>query len=339
MPDLAALVSLLSLAAKDRSQLVLENIALRHQLAVYKRSVGRPNINDRDRIFWLTLMRVLKEWREALVIVQPDTVIRWYRNGLRYYWRRKSRSRPGRPPIPMAVIMLIRWMSIENVTWGAPRIKDELALLGHHVAISTVAKYIVRRRETEPSQSWKTFLHNHMGETAACDFFVVPTVTFQRLFVFVVMSLDRRRIMHVNVTNHPIADWVAHQIREAFPGDGWMPRFLQRDRDGAYGWAFRRAVKGMGITELVSAPRSPWQNAHVEWLIGTIRRECTDHIIPMGEDHLRRTLREYVEYYNRDRLHQGLDGQPPDRREVEGVGQVVAQPVLGGLHHRYTRAA
>lgn len=189
MTDLVALVSLLHLAAKDRSQLVLENTALRHQLAVYKRSVGRPNITDRDRIFWLTLMRVLREWREALVIVQPTTVIKWHRNGIRCYWRRKSRSKPGRPPIPMAVILLIRRMSIENATWGAPRIKDELTLLGHRVAISTVAKYMVRRRESEPSQTWKTFLHNHIGSTAACDFFVVPTVTFQRLFVFVVMSL------------------------------------------------------------------------------------------------------------------------------------------------------
>ena len=181
MPELAELVALLRLATKDRTQLVLENIALRHQLAVYKRSVGRPNITDRDRIFWIRVMRMLKDWRDALVIVQPATVIRWHRNGFRNYWRRKSRSKPGRPPIATAVIMLIRRMSLENVTWGAPRIKDELALLGHEVAVSTVAKYMVHRREPEPNQSWKTFLHNHMAVTAACDFFVVPTVTFQRL--------------------------------------------------------------------------------------------------------------------------------------------------------------
>ena len=239
----------------------------------------------------------------------------------------------------MAIIMLIRRMSIENVTWGAPRIKDEIALLGHIVAISTVAKYMVRRRESEPDQSWKTFLSNHMAETAACDFFVVPTVTFERLFVFVVMSLDRRRILHVNVTKSPTAEWVAQQIVEAFPGDGWVPRFLQRDRDGAYGWAFRRAVRSIGITELVSAPRSPWQNAYVERLIGSIRRECTDHIIPMGEAHLLRTVRGYAEYYNGSRPHQSLDGDAPTPRPVELAGDVVATRVLGGLHHRYSRVA
>ena len=339
MFDLATLISLLRLAGKDRAQLTLENIALRQQLAVYKRSVGRPNINDRDRIFWITVMRMLKGWRDALVIVQPTTVIKWHRNGFRYYWRRKSRSKPGRPPIPMAVIMLIKRMSMEDVTWGAPRIKDELALLGHDVAVSTVAKYMVRTRRTEPDQSWKTFLHNHMTETAACDFFVVSTVTFQRLYCFVVMSLDRRRILHVNVTRNPTAKWVTQQMVEAFPGDGWVPRFLQRDRDGAYGWAFRRRLKAMGIEELVSAPRSPWQNPYVERLIGSIRRECTDHIIAMGERHLLRTVREYAEYYNHDRPHQSLEGNAPTPRAVEDVGQVVATPVLGGLHHRYSRAA
>jgi len=212
MPDFPLLVNLLQLAVKDRTQLVLENIALRHQLAVYKRSVKRPNINDGDRIFWLTVMRMLKEWRQALVFVQPDTVFRWHRKGFRHYWRRKSRSKPGRPPISMKLIHLIRRMSMDNVLWGAPRIVDELSLLGHIVSESTVAKYMVKHRPTEPSQSWRTFLANHMAETAACDFFVVPTVTFQRLFCFVVMSLDRRRILHINVTKHPTAEWTAQQL-------------------------------------------------------------------------------------------------------------------------------
>lgn len=339
MPDLTLLVNLLQLAVKDRTQLALENIALRHQLAVYKRSVKRPNINDRDRIFWLTIMRMLKEWRQALVFVQPDTVVRWHRKGFKHYWRRKSRSKPGRPPITMELIHLIRRLSTENVHWGAPRIVDELALLSHTVAESTVAKYMVQHRPSDDSQSWKTFLHNHMAETAACDFFVVPTVTFQRLFCFVVMSLDRRRILHINVTKHPTAEWTAQQVVEAFPGHRWMPRFLQRDRDGIYGWAFRRKVTALGIEELVSAPRSPWQNAYVERVIGSIRRECTDHIIPMGETHLLRTLREYVEYYNNSRTHQSLDGNAPTPRVVECVGKIVATPVLGGLHHRYSRAA
>ena len=216
---------------------------------------------------------------------------------------------------------------------------DELALLGHLFVESTVAKYMVRSKRPQPSQGWKTFLQNHMAETVACEFFIVPTVTFQRLYCIVVMSLDRRRILHVNVTRNPTAEWTAQQILEALPGDGWMPRFLQRDRDGNYGWAFRRRVKAMGIAELVSAPRSPWQNAFVERLIGSIRMECTDHIIPMGEAHLRWVLLEYVEYYNASRTHQALGGDAPLGREVEAFGEVVATPVLGGLHDRYSRAA
>ncbi|MFT7170029.1 MAG: putative transposase [Paracoccaceae bacterium] len=211
MPDLAVLVALLRLASRDRTRLVLEDIALRHQLAVYKRSVGRPNLSDRDRIFWPTVMRMLREWRSALVIVQPATVIKWHRNGCRHNWRKKSGSKPGRPLIAMSIIMLIRRMSSENVTWGAPRIRDELCLLGHEVAVSAVAKYMVRPRRMEPDQSWKTLLQKQMAVTVACDFFVVPTITFQRLYCFVVMSLERRQVLHVNVTRNLTAEWVAQR--------------------------------------------------------------------------------------------------------------------------------
>ncbi|MFT4541675.1 MAG: putative transposase [Planctomycetota bacterium] len=229
------IVNLIQLVAKDRNQLVLEKIALRHQLAVYKRSAKRPSIKDGDRIFWLTVMRMLKEWREALVFVRQATAITCHRKGFKHYWRRKSRSKPGRPPISMQIILLIRRMSQEKVTWGAPRIVHELALLGHKVAELTVAKYMVKTRSTQPGQKWKTVLHNHMAETAADDFFVVPTATFQVLYCFVVMSLDRRRILHVNVTNHPTAEWAARKLVEAFPGDGWKPRFLHCDRDRIFG--------------------------------------------------------------------------------------------------------
>ncbi|MFT4540907.1 MAG: transposase InsO family protein [Planctomycetota bacterium] len=198
---------------------------------------------------------------------------------------------------------------------------------------------MVKRRPTQPDQTWKTFLHNHMSETAACDFFVVPTITFQALYCFVVMSLDRRRILHVNVTNHPTAEWTARQLVEAFPGDGWTPRFLQRDRDKIFGLAFRQKVKALGIEELISAPRSPWQNAFVERVIGTLRRECTDHIIPLSERDLLRTLQEYAASYNEGRAHQSLDGNSPIPREVQARGEVSSTPVLGGLHHRYSRAA
>ena len=338
MLDPSILVSLFRLLLKDRSQLALENIALRQQLAVYKRTVTRPKIEDRDRIFWLSIMGMLKEWKEALVFVQPRTVVRWHRKGFAYYWRRKSRAKPGRPPISMALIMLIRRLSQENVLWGAPRIRDELALLGHDLAESTVAKYMVKSQTTEPSQSWKAFIANHMAESAACDFFVVPTLTFDLLFCFVVLSHDRRRILHINVTANPTAIWTARQLTEAFPFDS-KPKYLHRDRDSIFGWEFQRCVESLGIEQIVSAARSPWQNAFVERVIGTIRRECTDHIVPLSEAHLRRVLREYIDYYNESRTHQSLDGNAPEPRDVALVGDVVGAPVLGGLHHRYSRAA
>ncbi len=338
MPDLSTIFHLFQFVLKDRTQLALENVALRQQLAVYKRTVERPKIEDRDRIFWLSVMRMLKEWKEALVIVQPRTVVAWHRKGFRYYWRRKSKATPGRPPISMEIIFLIRRMSQDNVLWGAPRIRDELALLGHEVAKSTVAKYMVNHRKCTPSQSWKTFLSNHMPVTAACDFFVVPTLTFNLLYAFVVLSHDRRRILHVNVTANPTAKWTGRQIIEAFPNDS-VPKYLLRDRDGIYGWEFERCVAALGIEQVMSAPRSPWQNPFVERVIGSIRRECTDHIVPLNEKHLLRTLREYVVYYNESRTHQSLDGDAPVRRDVESTGTAISKSVLGGLHQPYSRTA
>jgi hypothetical protein len=209
MPDLSLIWSIVELALKDRGQLALENAAPRHQLAVLKRSVKRAKIQDSDRIFWMLLRRSLKDWKEALIFVKPDTVVKWHRRGFRYYWKQKSRSKPGRPPVGMAIIMLIKRLSKENETWGAPRITDELALLGHEVAEATVAKYMIKHRKTGTSQTWRTFIQNHLHETAACDFFTVPTATFKVLYCFVVLSLDRRWIVHVNVTDHSTAAWTA----------------------------------------------------------------------------------------------------------------------------------
>ncbi len=338
MPDLSFLISLFQLVLKDRTQLALENIALRQQLAVYRRTVKRPKIEDRDRIFWLTVMQMLKEWKEALVFVQPQTVIRWHRMGFNYYWRRKSRARPGRPSISMEIILLIRRLSQDNVLWGAPRIRDELALLGHDVAESTVAKYMVKGKGQAPSQTWRSFLANHMDVTAACDFFVVPTLTFNLLYVFVVLSHDRRRILHVNVTANPAAEWTGRQLLEAFPYDS-KPKYLLRDNDNIYGEEFTDMVEILGIEEVKTAPKSPWQNPYVERVIGSFRRECLDHIIPLNEVHLRSVLSEYVGYYNRARSHQALDGNAPKPRVTETVGEVISMPVLGGLHHRYSRSA
>ena len=334
------LLALINALLADRSRLALENVALRQQIAVLKRSVKRAKIEDSDRIFWILLRRLLDSWRDALLIVKPETVISWHRKGWRYFWHRKSqRGTPGRPKIDPEVIELIRRMSRDNATWGAPRIQSELALLGHSVAESTVTKYMVRHPRP-PSQTWRTFLSNHMSVTAACDFFVVPTLTFKALYCFVVLSHDRRRILHVNVTRHPTDEWTARQVLEAFPGDGFVPKYLHRDRDSIYGAAFRRTMSVLGINQVISAKQSPWQNPFAERVIGSIRRECTDHIIALGERHLARVLRRYATYYNESRTHLSLDRNSPSPRVVEsGAGEIVAIPHLGGLHHRYARAA
>jgi transposase InsO family protein len=218
-------------------------------------------------------------------------------------------------------------------------VQAELALLGHEVSQATVAKYM-KRGAGPPSQNWKTFLKNHMAETAAIDFFVVPTVTFRLLYGFVVLRHERRAIVHIAITANPTAAWTARQLTEAFPWDE-APRYLLRDRDGIYGEEFIARVKAMGIEEVVSAPRSPWQNPYIERVIGSIRRDCLDHVIVLGEEHLRRIFRSYVIYYHEDRIHQSLDQRPPHGRDVEPVdnGAVVSLPRVGGLHHRYTRAA
>jgi len=335
--DLLALIRAL---AADRARLALENVVLRQQLNVFRRSVKQARLHDGDRLFWVLVHRLFREWKEHLVLVKPETVIRWHRQGFRYYWRWKSRARAGRPALAPDVVALIRRMSAENVLWGAPRIRSELALLGHDVAESTVARYMLPRRRRAPSQTWRTFLANHMAVSAACDFFTVPTLAFKVLHVFLVLSHDRRRILHVNVTAHPTATWTAQQLNEAFPGDADVPRYLHRDRDAIYGDAFRRRAAALGLREIVNAKQSPWQNPFAERVIGSIRRECLDHVIPVGEAHLRSVLRKYVAYYNGARCHQSLNGNAPEPRAVEaGAAAVRAIPHLGGLHHRYTRAA
>ncbi len=230
-------------------------------------------------------------------------------------------------------------MSRENPLWGVPRVQAEMRLLGHDVAQSTIAQYINRTRRP-PSPTWRTFLTNHAAQIAAVDFFTVPTATFRVLYCFVILRHCDRKVLHINVTAHPSAEWTANQVVQAFPYDS-APRFLLRDNDSIYGDDFRRRVTPMGIEEVSTAYRSPWQNAYVERAIGSIRRECLDHLIVLGENHLLRLLAEYVEYYNTARAHQSLDGNSPVPRAVEppANGRVVATPYLGGLHHRYGRAA
>jgi putative transposase len=322
-----------------RTALAAEILALRHQLGVLQRAVRRPRLRQRDRILWAWLSRIWADWRSYLVIVKPETVVKWHCQGFRLYWRWKSRKQPGRPRIDAGIRRLIQQMSRENVTWGALRIQSELTLLSYTVAQSTVARYMIRHRKP-PSQTWRTFLENRVPEIAATDFFVVPTVRFRLLHCFVILWHDRRRVVHFNVTAHPTARWTGQQIVEACPY-GEAPRFMIRDHDGIYGVDFRERIKHMGIDEGIIAYRSPWQSPYVERLIGSIRRECLDHLIVFGESHLRRILTHYFMYCHKSRTHLSLDRNAPVPRRVEhpSEGNVIAIPQVGGLHHRYTRAA
>jgi transposase InsO family protein len=330
----------LALALRGHRELVLENLALRQQLTTMKRTTSRPHLQTRDRLFWIVLTRIWRNWRTAVVLVQPDTVVRWHRDWLRRRWTRRSKRRPdGRPPIGQQIRVLVREMATANPLWGAPRIHGELRALGVDVSERTVSR-LLERRPRSPSQTWRTFLSNHLASAASMDFFTVPTLTGRVLFVLVVLSHHRRRIVHINITEHPTATWSAQQVVDAFANDT-APPWLHRDRDRIYADVFKRRLAGMGITEIVSAPASPWQNPYVERLIGSIRRECLDHVVVVNEAHLRRVLRSYRRYYHRSRTHLGLEKDTPDHRPVSetSIGPIVAIPEVGGLHHRYERRA
>lgn len=321
---------------KPRRQLEVENLFLRHQLNIcMRRAPHRPRLRagDRAALVWMTWL-----WPSLLGlsrVVQPDTILRWHRAGFRAYWRWKSRRRPGRPRASRELRELVRQMSTENSLWGAPRIHGELLKLGFEIAESTVSKYMIRRRGP-PSQTWRTFLRNHADAIAAIDLCVVPTVTFECLFVFLVVGHGRRQLLWFAVTRHPTAEWLAQQMVEAFPWDA-APAYLVRDNDGAYGPAFTRRIRTMGIRDRPTSPRSPWQNPYVERLIGTLRRDCLDHVLIFGEQHLRRVLTSYSLYYNEARTHLGLGKDAPLRRAVQRSGTITVTPILLGLHHRYAR--
>jgi transposase InsO family protein len=326
---------------RSRAVLQLENLALRHQIAVLQRSSRkRPKLTPLDRLLWAWLSRIWSGWRSALAIVEPETVVAWHRKSFRLFWTWKVRhGQPGRPIISREVRDLIRKMCRENPYWGAPRVHGELLKLGINIGESSVSKYMVRCRKP-PSQTWRTFLENHAQQLVSIDFFTVPTIRFQVLYVFLVLAHDRRRILHFNVTAHPTAEWAGQQLREAFPFDQ-LPRYLLRDRDSIFGDDFREQVRDMGICEVLSAPRAPWQRAYVERVIGSVRRECLDHVIVFHENSLRRTLHSYFDYYHRSRTHLSLRKDSPEPRAIQlpEMGSIVAVPQVGGLHHRYERRA
>ena len=312
---------------KSRARLEAENIVLRQQVIVLSRRSGkRVRLRNIDRLIFVWLYRFLPSVLDAIVILKPETVIRWHRCGFRAYWSWKSRRRGGRPEIDPEIQVLIRQMSRENPLWGAPRIHGELLMLGIDLAQSTVAKYM-RRPRRPTSQGWKTFLRNHAAGIASLDLFIVRTISFKLLYGLVILHHGRRRLVTVKITDNPMAEWIAGQVIDAFPWDE-APKHLIRDRDGAFGPAYQRRVRATGIRDHPTAARSPWQNGHAERLIGSIRRECLDHVIVFGEADLRRVLKAYASYYNQVRTHLSLDKDAPDFRQAQPVGNIrgVAPP-------------
>ena len=341
---LCLFLAFLAAPFKSKSRLEAENAALRHQLIVLRRKMqGRVRLTNSDRWFLIQLYRWFPSILQVVTIVQPETLVRWHRAGFRCYWRWKSRPRGGRPQIETDLRALIRRMSIENPLWGAPRIHGELLKLGFEVAQSSVAKYMVKRRGP-PSQGWRTFLRNHAPDIAAMDLFVAPTIGFNLLYAFVIVRLGRRNLVWINVTTNPTAEWIARQLTEAFPWNE-APRYLVRDRDQIYGTIVARRLRAMGIRDKPVAPASPWQNGFAERLIGSIRRECVDHFIVLGEAHLRRILRTYARYYNDIRTHRSLDKDAPVSRPVQRIGinkftrdpWRASSPLCAGLGFRYTQ--
>src|SRR5450830_693125 len=321
---------------KSRRRLEAENLFLRHQLNIaLRRAPPRLRLQGSDRALLVWITRIWPNLLDISHVVQPHTILRWHRTGFKALWRWKFRKRAGRSKIDRGLRDLIQRMSKENPQWGASRIHGELLMLGFEVAQSTVSKYMVRGR-TPPSQSWKTFLRNHAQAIAAIDMCVVPTLTFDRLFAFLVLGHGRRQLLWFEVTRHPTAEWLARQITEAFP---WTlaPTYLVRDNDRAYGQTFQRRVRAMGIRDRPISPQSPWQNGYAERLIGTVRRECLDQMLIFGEAHLRQTLSLYASYYNESRTQLSPHKDAPLGRAVQRYGTIVATPVLSGLLHRYVR--
>src|SRR5664279_1695008 len=321
---------------KSKLRLQAENAVLRHQLNVMRRRLpGRVRLTNNDRWFLIQLYRWFPSILQVLTIIRPETLVRWHRAGFRCYWRWKSRPLGGRPQIDTELRILIRRMSVENPLWGAPRIHGELLKLGFEVAQSSVAKYMVRQHRP-PSQGWRTLLPTHAPDIAAMDLFVAPTIRFDLLYAFIIVRLDRRDLVWINVTTNLTAEWIARQLTEAFPWNE-APPYLIRDRDRIYGAVVTRRLRAMGIRDKPTAPASPWQNGFAERLIGSIRRECVDHFIVLGEAHLRRIRRAYARYYNDIRTHRSLDKDAPVSRPVQWTGIINSHAILGGLQHHYVR--
>ena len=325
---------------RSRRDLVLENLLLRQQLAVALRTRPHPRLRRRDRAFWLVVRRLCRDWRRHLVLVQPETVLRWHCQGWRLFWWWQSRRPCGRPRLSPEVRDLIARMSRENPLWGTERIRGELLKLEIVVSACSIRRYRWRRPPRPPSQTWRTFLANHAAQIWAADLFTVPTLTFRTLYVLFFITHDRRELVHVRVTAHPTAAWVWRQLINATPW-GRQPSYLLRDRDRVYGTDFVRRARALGIETLLTPFRAPRANAIAERVVRTFRNECLDHFIIVNEAHLHAVLTEFVAYYNTERPHRSLGLTPPRLpiRPQTAPGPVRARPVLGGLHHTDERAA
>ena len=332
---------------RSKASLVAENLCLRQQLLVLRRQHKRPRLRDTDRRFWILACRWLPHWREPLLIATPTTVLRWHRKGWKAYWRWRSRprGRPGRKPISPDLKTLIRRLAAENVLWGQKRIQAEMARLGFKVSARTIARYMRGIRRGPPSPSWRTFLEAHAYEIWACDFFCVQTILFRTIYVFFIIHHASREVVHVRTTVHPTSEWTGRQIVEACGWDQEPPHFLVHDRDSRYGTSFELRLKALGIGSVRTPFRSPQANAIAERWVKSVRTECLDHFLILNEWHLRRLLTEYVTWFNRWRPQRSLGqqtpcGRAPPTRTARWQGtEILARPVLGGLHHVYERDA
>ena len=329
--------SFISSIFKSRVSLQLENMMLRKQIDILMRRQKRPLVHNRDRLLFVLLSMLYTGWKKAFLIFQPDTLIRWHKQGFKLFWRLKSKHKGGRNRIDPDLKILIIQMANENPLWGAPRIHGELLMLGFDLSQATVSSYMPKK-EKRSGHTWLTFLHNHLKEMVSVDFFDVHTLTYSLLYVFVILSHDRRKIIHFNITKHPTDSWAAQQLIEAF---AWKspPRFLIRDRDSKFGQKFKARLRHLEIHDIQTAYRSPWQNGYVERVIGSIKRECLNHVIIMNETHLNNIMKSYIDYYHNSRTHLGLNKDSPIHRKVcpDEDGMIQSIPQVGGLHHRYKR--
>ena len=333
------LFELARLLFKSKQGLILENLMLRQQLNIYKRKDKKPKIENIDRMILVWMSKIFTNWKSALVVVKASTLIGWHKKGFKLYWKWKSR-RVGRPSINWQLIKLIRRIQKENPTWSAQRIQGELAKLGYSVCDNTVAKYMRKPKAgPEKRQHWLTLLRNHAKYTVGIDFAVVRTISFKAIYVFIAISHERRKILHFAVSSKPHWQWAIQQLRETFAFDE-TTKYVIRDNDGIYSDEFKGAIKRFGLKDKPTAPRSPWQNPFAERVIGTLRRECLDHMIVLSEKHLYTILHEYIfEYYNISRTHMSLEKDSPEHRPIQKDGEIVSKPILGRLHHVYSRVA